>query len=287
MRGTFDFHITSAGDLEDCSTNGEALRALWLDRTLVNGEDLGPGDPGDFDHGAWHVSCHLVAAGGVRSSADGSLLWLEISHDKTIDSYYPSISVREKKGVITRGVSTVEGQAILKGSVLLGFVEGNSQGQISAKGVIDPAEAFNGNPRQDYDQPFDSSGEGGKVWEHWSTLRDIRPTTKVSASVLTAYITLTAVLGDLFPATVARGRREYGHPAQLQALVHAGFTAEQSAKRNIQPAVLPPGAERLLKEAQPTAAVEAAEGLDWSGELRYYMFSRKIHSWNPDFNFGR
>ncbi len=281
MRGTFEFHITSAGDLEDCSTNVEALRGLWLDRALVNGEDLGPGDPGDFDYGAWHVSCHLVGAAGVRRSVDGKLLWLEISHDKDSDRYYPSVSVKKgRNDVTTWNVRSSGGRAILKDSVLLGFVEGNSEGRISARNVNDLPGAFNSNPRQDYNQPVDSLIGGGKVWEHWCTLRDIRPSSEISTSILSAYVTLTAELGDLFPAIVARGRRDYGHPAQLRALVRAGFISEKSA--NYAPTVLPPEVEGLLKEARPLAALKAIESLEWPNKLRYYMYPRKIHSWNSD-----
>jgi hypothetical protein len=65
-RGTFDFEVTASGDLVDSTANVEALRKIWLDRSMVNGADLGPGDEGDFDNGAWHVACHLIGAGGVR-----------------------------------------------------------------------------------------------------------------------------------------------------------------------------------------------------------------------------
>ena len=84
-RGTFNFEATGAGDLASSRANVEALRRLWLDRTLISGSNLGPGDEGDFDNGAWHVACHLVAAGGVRRAADGRVVWLEVSHDAARD----------------------------------------------------------------------------------------------------------------------------------------------------------------------------------------------------------
>ena len=82
-RGSYGFDVTGSGDLINSVQNGESLRKLWLDRTLIRGIQLGPGDPGDFDFGAWHVGCHLAGAGGVTRSKKGSLLWLEISHNPT------------------------------------------------------------------------------------------------------------------------------------------------------------------------------------------------------------
>ena len=75
-RGAFEFDVTDEGNLISSVQNVETLRRLWLDRTLINGRHLGPGDPGDFDNGAWHVGCHLVAAGGVMRAKDGYLLWV-------------------------------------------------------------------------------------------------------------------------------------------------------------------------------------------------------------------
>jgi hypothetical protein len=62
-RGSSGFEIADDGNLVNNTANVERLRSLWLDRSVICGELLGPGDPGDFDHGAWHVACHLVAAG--------------------------------------------------------------------------------------------------------------------------------------------------------------------------------------------------------------------------------
>src|SRR5262245_52895239 len=93
-RGTFGFEVSPTGELLDSPANVEVLRGLWLDRTLVSDRDIGGGDEGDFDDGAWHSSCHLVAGGGVRRRADGSLLWLEISHDSADDDYFASVTVQ-------------------------------------------------------------------------------------------------------------------------------------------------------------------------------------------------
>src|SRR5712691_12379428 len=87
-RGAFQFETNDAGDLSNSATNVEILRRLWLHHTLVSGSDIGPGDRGDFDNGAWHVSCHLAGAGGVRRTKEGQIAWLEISHDRSRDEYF-------------------------------------------------------------------------------------------------------------------------------------------------------------------------------------------------------
>jgi hypothetical protein len=280
-RGTFKFIVTDTNDLLNSATNVLTLRKLWLDRALIKGDDLGPGDPGDFDVGAWHVACHLAGAGGVRRRADGQFLWLEISHDRTADDYYASVTARVAGTVRTVRLDSAEGRSLLAGSAPLGFVEGNSTGRTSARDVNDPPERFNLWRRQDFDQPIESGEDGGKVWEHWCTLRDIRAPSRIGTAVLTAYVSLVAALGDRFAATVARGRRDYGHPRQLAALAKAGFIGETAAVWDTTPVALPPAAERALLEAQPAAALEAAEKLDWSNPPRYYMFARRIASWSP------
>jgi hypothetical protein len=279
-RGSLQFQTGDGGALLNSATNVNLLRSLWLNRKLVYGDDIGPGDPGDFDNGAWHSSCHLMGAGGVRRAADGRLLWLEISHDPARDEYFASATVRESTGVHTVALDSAEGRALLEGSAVLGFVEGNSTGRTSARGVFDPPDRFNLWRRQDFDQPITSPIEGGKVWEHWCTTRDIRPSHRIGTSVLSAYVSLVSALGDLFPAAVARGRRDYGHPVQLCGLMHAGFVAEGSAVWDGEPGALLPAAERLLLEAEPTKALLAVEQLDWSKPPRYYMFARKIKSWS-------
>src|ERR1700738_5059940 len=124
LRGTFFFQTTGDGIL-DTAGNVEALRRLWLGRTLINGGDLGPGDEGDFDNGAWHVSCHVAGASGVRRARDGRLLWLEISHNAARDENFASVTAEK-----TLRLDSSDAKALLEGSTLLGFVEGNSTGHI-------------------------------------------------------------------------------------------------------------------------------------------------------------
>ncbi len=278
-RGLYQFDVTAAGDLVDNTANVERLRRVWLDRTLIKGEDLGPGDEGDFDHGAWHVACHLVGAGGVRRTADGRLLWLEISHDPAADAYFASVTVAAGNAK-THHLDSDEGRALVAGSTLLGFVEGNSVGRISARNAQDPRDRFNGWTRQQFNQPAGSDNDGGKVWEHWCTVRDIRPSHRIGSSVLKAYVSLAAALGDRFVPAVTRGRRSYGHPKQLCAMVRAGLTSEASALWDVSPDRIPDGAERKLLEATPADALAAAAALTWTNQPRYYMFARRIGSWS-------
>ena len=281
-RGSQGFRITSAGKLEDCAENAELLRQLWIGRESVSGDSLGPGDPGDFDFGAWHVSCHLVAAAGVIELDGGGLAWLEISDNASRDTYYPSVTVETHSALQTLPLNSQAPHEQLRHARALGFVEGTSLGRISARGIHDPDDRFNGNPRQEYDQEPESPLEGGKVWEHWCTLRDIRDSASIGLSVVGAYVTLCSHLGDLFAAVVARGRQGYGHPAQLAAMVEAGFIGVEAGSRVLRPSLIPPEVELLLKEARPEASWEGVSHLDWSDPPRYYMFSRSIGQWNPD-----
>lgn len=281
-RGTYSFEVNANGDLLDIGVNVNRLRDLWLDRTIICADDLGPGDPGDFDYGAWHVGCHLVAAGGIRQTINGQMLWLEISYSSRNDKYFASVTSEISGNVQTYPIDSQEGQSLLQDSMLLGFIEGNSTGHISARGIIDDEKMFNGCPRQEYDRPtIDKTREGGKVWEHWCTLRDIRQTASVGTSILHAYVALTAALGDRFAPTVARGRREYQHPKQLCALIKAGFTSLDAATWSTTPFEISHQAELLLLEAKPSSSLAAAKLLSWANPPRYYMFKRRIDNWNP------
>jgi hypothetical protein len=134
--------------------------------------------------------------------------------------------------------------------------------------------------RQDFDQPVGSDADGGRVWEHWCTLRDIRPAHVIGTSVLTAFVALVAALGDSFIPTVARGRREYGHPMQLKAMVASGLVARKSALWPGTPTAIPANCEAALKEADPATSLKAVTALDWSKPPLYYMFARKITGWS-------
>jgi hypothetical protein len=279
-RGALQFQITPTGDLYNTATNVKLLQQLWADRTLIRGDDLGPGDPGDFDFGAWHSSCHLLGAGGVIQLPDKRILWLEISHDGGPDAYFASATQREPAGVQTVRLDSAEGRDLCEQSTLLGFVEGNSIGRTSARNRVDGPVQFNLWRRQDFDQPVSSEEDGGKVWEHWCTLRDLRASNRIGLSALTAYVSLVAALGDRFVASVARGRREYGHPQQLCALVHAGFVGNAAATWEATPVPIPAALEPLFLQADPAQSLAAVEQLDWTKPPKYFMFSRRIKSWS-------
>ena len=149
-----------------------------------------------------------------------------------------------------------EGRILLRQSRLLGFVEGTSKGRTSARFANDPPSLFNLWRRQDFDQPPHTEEDGGRVWEHWCAQRDIRATHAIGTSVLTAFVALVAALGDLFIPTVARGRKEYGHPAQLRAMIRAGLVDRASAVWEGTPSAIPSNGEALLEEADPTTFLE-------------------------------
>jgi hypothetical protein len=275
-RGTYEFDVSDDGNLTNTAANVDLLRKLWLDRSVISGDDLGPGDPGDFDHGAWHVACHVSAACGVRQRADGNLAWLQISHDDRADRYFASVTVNTR----TVPTDSAEGRILLRQSRLLGFVEGTSKGRTSARFANDPPSLFNLWRRQDFDQPPHTEKDGGRVWEHWCAQRDIRATHAIGTSVLTAFVALVAALGDLFIPTVARGRKEYGHPAQLRAMIRAGLVDRTSAVWEGTPTAIPSNGEALLEEADPATSLKAAAAFDWSHPPCYHMFPRKIAGWN-------
>jgi hypothetical protein len=93
---------------------------------VISGENLGPSDPGDFDHGAWHVTCHLVGGCDVRLRADGSLEWLQISHGDRADRYFARVTVLEGRNSRTAPIDTAEGRILLQESSFFGFFEGES-----------------------------------------------------------------------------------------------------------------------------------------------------------------
>ena len=281
VRGTYQFEIQTNGNLVNSTENLERARRLFRDSIIISGQ-WGPGRRGDFVYGGWHCLCHLLAGSGAYQSSNG-YLWVAITHAGNEDKYLPTITMRERDGtVLMVKLDTAEGYNLVDQSTLLGYVEGSSLGHISARNVQDPPNAFNSWPRQVFDQPVGSNTPGGRVWEHWSTTRDLRRSNPIGDSVLRAYIVLVSTLGGKFVAAVARGRRTHNHPVQLCALVKAGFIARDEALWDMRPYKIPSVVERLFQEAGPDDCLRAIESLSWipSGEQCYFMFSRKINSWS-------
>ena len=280
-RGTYGFEINQNGNIVDNSQNVELLRKLWLDLEIIP-EGPGVGDAGDFDNGAWHVACHLVAAGTARKTSDDRFMWLEISYSQNDKIYFPTLSIREKGEIKSIRLISKEAQNLVTDSTLLGFVEGTSEGRISASGVKDSLYMFNGSLRQEYDQIPGTINEGGRVWEHWCTTRDIRISSSIGSSILKAFISLTAASGDKFIPTIARGRLDYQHPAHLNAMVKAGLTSFDSSHWNVKPSKIPYEEDLLFQKGDTKSNFLAAEKLNWSNPMKYFMFARRIERWNSN-----
>ena len=282
------FERSAHGSLLPGKSNTALLREVLLDRRLIQGDQLGPGDPGDFDHGAWHVACHLTAAAVVFSHPDHDFVWLEVSHDAKADRYFASASLRLNKNPIATFPLLSESMAqVMARSTLLGFVEGTSQGRISAREISpDPGGRFNVSSRHEYDRQPGEEHDGGKVWEHWCISRDLRPDNPWSESLLDAYVALVSWSGDLFVAAVARGRTSYSHPLQLAALVRYQFISREAAGHPFAPRAIPPSLEAEFQHADPARSLRAAEQLVWNGAApAYHMFARRLTSFAPPASF--
>ncbi len=278
-RGSYDFDVDGYGVLIDNGANLEKLRRLFRDDRIIGG-DWGPGNPGDFDYGSWHILCHLAGGSGVMSSPAGRA-WCGITHVVASDTYEATITHRHQGAVRTVSLGSSDGVKILTEAKCLGFIEGTSLGHIAARGVRDADTAFNGWPRQMFDKDVSSEDDGGTVWEQWSTTRDIRASSAIGTSVLRAWLALVACLGGRFVAAIARGRREHSHPKQLVALVRARVLSEDEAMWNVTPTPIPKTVQDLLYEAQPAASLAAAEALPFvSGQQQYFMFERRIDRWS-------
>jgi hypothetical protein len=279
IRGSYAFEIDSSGALLDSAANVEKLRALFRDGDIID-QKWGPGDAGDFDNGSWHIACHLVAGAGAWDTPSGRL-WSGITHVASTDTYEATLVSRRGGRVTALPLNGSDSREALAHATCIGFIEGSSLGHISARGVRDAPTAFNGWPRQQFDQEVSSQSDGGTVWEHWSTTRDIRSSSALGTSVLAAYLTLVFNLGGRYVAALARGRREHDHPRQLVSLVRAGVLAAEDALWDVAPDPIPPAAESLLYEARPAEALAAAESLAFTaGHQRYFMFQRRIDRWS-------
>ena len=279
VRGSYGFEIEQSGALVDNDANLERIRRLFRDGQII-GNDWGPGNPGDFDHGSWHILCHLAGGSGALQVAEGRA-WCGITHGRATDTYEASVTWRRGGVVHTRSLKSDDATATTRNAKCLGFIEGSSLGHIASRGVRDPDGAFNGWPRQKFDQEASSPRNGGTVWEQWSTTRDIRPSSTIGTSVLRAWLTLVSRLGGRFVAAVARGRREHSHPRQLVALVRAGLISADDALWDIDPDPIPKPAQDLLHEATPASCLAATEQLAFDGDRqRYFMFKRRIGRWS-------
>jgi hypothetical protein len=281
-RGAYQFDVQDNGNLLDNQVNLERARRLFNDGDIILGK-WGPGrDQSDFRHGGWHSLCHLAAGAGVYKR-NNRYLWVTITHAGTEDVYRATVSSLETDGTTkTTPLDSDQGRNLIEQAQLLGFVEGTSRGHISARGIEDPPGAFNSWPRQEYDREAGSNGDGGTVWEHWCTTRDIRSSQPVGNSVIRAYVTLVSTLGGKFVAAVARGRRSYNHPTQLCALVKGGFITQEEALWDTTPHPVSAAAESKFQEARPADSLEAVATLEWDASRgpRYYMFKRKIDAWS-------
>jgi hypothetical protein len=278
-RGTYNFETDNNGALVDNAANLDKVRKLFRDSAIING-NFGPGNFGDFTNGSWHILCHLAGGSGVLNTASGRA-WCGITHLPANDTYQASLVYRRNGAPATVPLAGGEGAGLANGAQVLGYIEGSSAGHIAARDVNDPPNAFNRWPRQSFDKEADSDMDGGTVWEHWCTTRDIRESSAIGSSVLKAYLTLVSRLGGRYVAAVARGRREHNHPNQLAALVKAGFLTADEAMWDVLPEPIPRGAQELLYEARPGDALEAAEALQFTpGSQKYFMFQRRIRRWS-------
>jgi len=278
QRGSYGFEVRESDRLLDNESNIERVRTLFRDDAIISGK-WGPGNPGDFDNGGWHSLCHLAAVSAVFKSAS-KFYWVGITHAGSVDRYQATVSFLGAPEHEERAdLGSEAGRGLLANAELVGCVEGASEGHILAKSVIDPPDRFNGWMRQDFDRPAErDKKEGGTVWEHWCTTRDLRTSQPVGDSLLRAYLRLVSVLGGEYVALGIRGRRKYNHPDQLCALVIAGFLTRDEAVVDLRPLEIPLTAQRLFKEARPLDSLRAVERLSWpTPPVRcYYMFKRAI-----------
>ena len=280
-RGLYGFEIQFNGNLADSDANAERLRKLFRDGSIIK-RKFGPGNPGDFDYGSWHILCHLAGGSAVLDKA-GTRTWVGITHKGFPDAYEASAVFRGDGAISALKIKSESGKDKISQGSLLGFIEGSSAGRILARNIRDPENAYNGWLRQDFDKSVWSRKEGGTVWEHWCTTRDLRQANVAGDSLLRGYLTLISVLGGRFIAAVARGRRSHEHPLQLCALVKAGLLTEEEAVWDITPRPIPGKIQRLLYEARPVDYLKAAEKLEGTpgAAPSYFMFERCIKFWSP------
>ncbi len=156
-----------------------------------------------------------------------------------MDEYIATVTVQsEKESVTTFPLLSRIGQSLIKDAILLGYVEGSSLGHISAREINDSVGVFNTCTRQEFDMNENSPNDGGRVWEHWTTTRNIT-TNDVGLSVMSAYLSMLSLCGSTFLSVIARGRKDYGHPEQLKALIVHGLISKEEVNIDINPKSIP------------------------------------------------
>lgn len=264
------------GKLIENEHNLHEIIRLLLDWGIINhngGEGTRAGDGG-----SWHGICHIVAAGVVGQLANGQPAWLEIGWHPIKKRYCPIIVFEDNNEI---RVQDIDGKAKEWASriTVRAYVEGNSRGRISNRQAIDPGVPEKNDRRQDYDRfPLDFENEGGKVWEHWCTTRDIKKKDGSGAQVLRAYLALLSVVGTEFAAVILRGRLNYGHPDQLRGCIEAGLITKKDANWLGWPKPIPMDSQILFYYSEPLLSFAACKRLLLKhDQVQYFMFERSIH----------
>ena len=280
-RGSLQFQITPAGDLQNPRPTCGCSRQLWADRTLIRGDDLGPGDPGDFDHGAWHSSCHLLGAGGARRATDGRVLWLEVSHARARDEYFASVTFRDSGKPQTVPLDSAEGRDAGRAiALLLGSWRGTRPaGHRRAMSSMRPTGSISGGGRISTSRSPRSSkaGRSGSTGVRSATCgrptglgcRRSRPTCRSSRRWEIGSAPRSRAAGAI-TATRSNSAR-WSTP---------GFVGKDSATWNATPTPIPAAWNRCSWTPNPSEALAAVEQLDWEKPPKYFMFERRIKSWS-------
>ncbi len=260
----------------------EKFRKLLLDWRAIEG-DGGPGTQRDR-RGAWHLFCHLAAAGALFRITSGGSAWVGVLFNRDTNRYFAAVctDINGRQSVLR--LQSLAARELLASGQCCAYLEGASRGHILDRSANDAGDPNTDDRRQDYDQRIDSSKDGGPVWEMWTVSRDIRPISPLGTSVVQAYGELLEVLGGKFAAIVARGRMEpeYGHMRQMCAMIDAGFITKNDALSDIDAIAIPHHVEQRLMNATPQAfATSARLLLRKQRPLCYFMYGRKLSSFAP------
>jgi len=278
FRKEYGFEIDAHGHLVYSPKNIELARRLFIDWEIIQG-DGGPGAVHD-GKGTWHVFCHLAAAAVIYRIPRGAM-WLGIIYNSMSKRCEPAFCVaRGGQSEITH-LDSSEGRELLAVAEWVGYVEGASRGHVLDRTANDPGDPDIDDRRQDYDQVAGSTADGGPVWEHWTTSRDIIGKNGYGSQVLSSFVAIVAAVGGRFAGTVARGRSdsEYGHLRHMCAMVRAGMIAPEDITWDVAPRPIPPDIESILLEATPAAFSTSAARLEATCEAgQYWMYQRKIDS---------